>query len=117
MHVTIPNFVDPTDRSAPPITAIGKIDYVGVGVQDGSGRLSILVFKSLDSYNSTPRSDPLTKEPVVYTAGDGVIPPLYPSEGVPGLVSDPEFAAAWALVGKKLLDCVAAHVGGEVVTP
>ena len=40
MHVTMPNFTDPADKGGPKLTAIGKIDFVGVGVQDGTGRMA-----------------------------------------------------------------------------
>ena len=114
MHVTMPNFTDPADKGGPKLTAIGKIDFVGVGVQDGTGRMVVLPFKSLAAYGDG--SKPLDSA-IEYRAGDGVIPPLYGSNGQPGLMDDPTFAQAWGTIGFILLGYVAAHHGGTVVTP
>lgn len=113
MHILIPDYQDPTAAPGVTITAVAKFDLVQVGVQDGSGRLVLQIWRDLDSYlASFEPGGPKPLASIEHRPGDGVIPTLA------GLMGNPTFAAAWGQVGVILATHAASAISGaSVVTP
>lgn len=96
MALSIPSIVNPYDSANPIAPAYAWLSSLGLDLAHGAGQLVLSVHPREDAW----MSQPIARIPV--TLGQD-----FPT--LPELMADPEFAAAYAVIGGKLYAALLDH--------
>ena len=94
MALSIKNYPDPRDPANPLPTGYAWLSFLALDLRAGSGRLAFDVHPSESAWQGQPVGQ------VAISLGQGVGASHFPS--LDELMGDPEFAAAYQVIGSKL---------------
>jgi hypothetical protein len=104
MALSIPHFPNPFDPANPLANAYAWTSALALDLAAGTGRLCLNVHPRPEAWESPPVAQ------IVVTLGES-FPPVTEARmpSLAELMADPEFAAAYEVIGSKLYAAVAAH--------